>query len=152
MAPYGRQIRPIVFYGQQLVVRIDNSFPLETWAQEWDSNPDPGLLQTAGPMDQGPARLHFPDIEPLKAEAPARSQRQNTSTGFIMMVPKEELLELPNRGRESCSVNFMNLKSSWVTNQIQLPKEKPGFGPNPVTTAQNQVTDLDVLTNERTPS
>ncbi|KAJ9084201.1 hypothetical protein DSO57_1026970 [Entomophthora muscae] len=32
-------------------VRIDNSFTLETWAQGWDSNPDPESLQAAGPMD-----------------------------------------------------------------------------------------------------
>ncbi|KAJ9063463.1 hypothetical protein DSO57_1039578 [Entomophthora muscae] len=72
-----------------------------------------------------------------------------------MVVPKEELLKLPNGGREGSSVNFMNLKSSRVTNQTQLLKKNPGFGPDPVTIAQNQenqVTNLDVLTNERTPS
>ncbi|KAJ9064907.1 hypothetical protein DSO57_1025434 [Entomophthora muscae] len=31
------------------VVKIDNSSPLETQAREWDSNPGPGSLWTAGP-------------------------------------------------------------------------------------------------------
>ncbi|KAJ9087351.1 hypothetical protein DSO57_1034248 [Entomophthora muscae] len=120
------------------ILSIDNSFPLETQAQEWDSNPDPGFLQAASPMDQGPACPRFPETEPLQAEAPAKSQSQNISAGLTIMMPKEELLKLPNEGRESSSVNFMNLKSSCVTNQIQLPKENTGFRPNPVTTAQNQ--------------
>ncbi|KAJ9067659.1 hypothetical protein DSO57_1036907 [Entomophthora muscae] len=91
MTSYGWQIRPIVFYGQQirsmvsydqqkLVLRIDISSPLETRAQEWDSNPDPGLLQVAGPMDQGPParvflRLSLRKLKPLlspKARIPAQ--------------------------------------------------------------------------------
>ncbi|KAJ9050053.1 hypothetical protein DSO57_1018054 [Entomophthora muscae] len=32
-------------------VRIDNSYPLGTWAREWDSNPDPDSPQVASPMD-----------------------------------------------------------------------------------------------------
>ncbi|KAJ9060300.1 hypothetical protein DSO57_1032265 [Entomophthora muscae] len=125
-------------------VRIDNYFPLETRAQEWDLNPDPDSLRAAG--------LHFLGTDPPQSEAPAKSKIQNTSTGLTMVVPEEELPELSNEGRESFSVNFMNLKSSWVTNQIQLSKKNTGFRPNPVTTAQNQenqVTNLDILTNER---
>ncbi|KAJ9090262.1 hypothetical protein DSO57_1004172 [Entomophthora muscae] len=137
------------------ILRIDNSFPLETRAQERDSNPEPGLTWAASPMDQGPARPRFPETKPPQAEAPTKSRSQNTSAGLIMMVPKDELLKLPNGGRESSSVNFMNLKSSRVTNQIQLPKKNTGFRPNPVTIAQNQenqVTNLDILTNERNPA
>ncbi|KAJ9076940.1 M-phase phosphoprotein 8 [Entomophthora muscae] len=55
------------------VVKIDNSLPQETWAQGWDSNPEPTFLRAVGPMDQGPARLHFFGIKPLQAEAPAKS-------------------------------------------------------------------------------
>ncbi|KAJ9059176.1 hypothetical protein DSO57_1005099 [Entomophthora muscae] len=95
-------------------------------------------------MGQGTVRLHFLGTEPPQAEAPAKSQSQNTSTGLTMVVPKEELLELPNEGRESSSVNFMNLKSSQVTNQIQLPKENTGFKPDPVTKAQNQENQVTV--------
>ncbi|KAJ9062842.1 hypothetical protein DSO57_1006290 [Entomophthora muscae] len=137
-----------------VTVRIDNSLPLETRAQGQDLSPEPEFLQAAGPMDQKPVCLRFSDNKPPQAEAPSKSQSQNTSAGSTMVVPKEELLELPNGGREGASLNFMNLKSSQVTIQIQLPKENTGFGPNPVTTAQNkenQVTNLDILTNERTP-
>ncbi|KAJ9081636.1 hypothetical protein DSO57_1012519 [Entomophthora muscae] len=96
-------------------------------------------------MDQGAAYLHFLETEPLQAEAPAKSQSQNTSASWAMVVPKEELLELPNGSRESSS----------VTNKIQSPKEKMGFRPNLMTTDQNQenkVINLDVSTNERTPT
>ncbi|KAJ9050987.1 M-phase phosphoprotein 8 [Entomophthora muscae] len=136
-------------------VRIDNSFPLGTQGQEWDSNPDPDPPRAAGPMDQEAAYPHFLETEPPQAEASTKFQSQNTRTSWAMVLPKEELLKLPNGGRESSSVNFIYLKSSWVTNQIQSPKEKTGFRPNPMTTAQNkenQVTNLDFPTNERTPS
>ncbi|KAJ9052104.1 hypothetical protein DSO57_1037513 [Entomophthora muscae] len=136
-------------------VRIDNSLPQETQAQGWDLNPEPTFLRAAGPMDQGPACLRFFRIELLQAEAPAKSQSQNTCTSLTMVAPKEEPLKLPNRSRDSASVNFMSLKSSQVTNQTLLPKINPGFGPDPVITAKNQenrVTKLDILTNERTPS
>ncbi|KAJ9088050.1 hypothetical protein DSO57_1026976 [Entomophthora muscae] len=128
-APLGKGQSPNSMH--TVIVRIDNSFPLETWAQEWDSTPDPGFLQAANPMDQGPARPRFPETEPLQAEAPAKSQIQNTSKGWTMVVPKKEFLKFPNEGRESSSVNFMNLKPSQVTNQIQLPKENTGFRPDP---------------------
>ncbi|KAJ9078003.1 hypothetical protein DSO57_1011291 [Entomophthora muscae] len=124
-------------------VRIDNSLPLETWAQGQDSTPEPGFLQAAGPMDREPVCPCFAEVKLPQAKAPAKSQSQNTSAGSTMVMPEEEPLKLPNGGREGASVNFMNLKSSWVTNQIQLPKENPGFGPNPVTTAQNQETSSD---------
>ncbi|KAJ9048857.1 hypothetical protein DSO57_1030455 [Entomophthora muscae] len=71
------------------------------------------------------------------------------------MVPGGGVSELPNGGREGGPVNFMSLKSSQVTNQTQLTRRTPGFGPNLVTAAKNQgiqVTNLDVLTNERTSS
>ncbi|KAJ9087423.1 hypothetical protein DSO57_1033522 [Entomophthora muscae] len=93
-------------------------FPLKTQAQEWNLIPDPGFLRAAGPMNQGLTRPRFPETKPLQAEAPAKSQSQNTSAGLIKIVPEEKLLKLPNGGRESSSVNFMNLKSSWVNNQI----------------------------------
>ncbi|KAJ9049594.1 hypothetical protein DSO57_1022710 [Entomophthora muscae] len=68
-------------------VRIDNSLPRETQAQGWDSNPELTFLRAAGPMDQGPARLRFFGIEPLQAEAPAKSQSQNTCTSLTMVAP-----------------------------------------------------------------
>ncbi|KAJ9069671.1 hypothetical protein DSO57_1016145 [Entomophthora muscae] len=120
------------------IFRIDNSLPQETQAQGWDSNPEPTFLRAAGPMDQGPARLHFFGIKPLQAEAPTKSQSQNTCISSTMVAPKEEPLKLPNGSRDGASVNFMSLKSSQITNQTLLPKINPGFGPDPVTTAKNQ--------------
>ncbi|KAJ9058118.1 hypothetical protein DSO57_1015540 [Entomophthora muscae] len=81
------------------VVRIDNSFPLETQAQERNLNPDSESLQAAGPMDPGNTQPLFLGTEPPQAEAPAKSQSQNIITGLTMIMPKEELLELPNEGR-----------------------------------------------------
>ncbi|KAJ9060028.1 hypothetical protein DSO57_1035223 [Entomophthora muscae] len=127
----------------------------ETRAQGWDLNPEPLFLQAAGPMDQGPACPCFFGIEPPQAEAPANFQSQNTCTSSTMVAPKEEPLKLPNGSRDGAYVKFMSMKSSQVTNQTLLPKINPGFGPNPVTTAknqENQVTKLNILTNERTPS
>ncbi|KAJ9085676.1 hypothetical protein DSO57_1011597 [Entomophthora muscae] len=119
-------------------IRIDNSLPWGTRAQGWDSNPEPTFPWAAGPMDQGPACPHFLGLSPCKSEAPAKSQSQNTCISLIMVVPKEEPLELPNGSRDDASVNFMSLKSSQVTNQTLLPKINPGFGPGPMTTTKNQ--------------
>ncbi|KAJ9051180.1 hypothetical protein DSO57_1007021 [Entomophthora muscae] len=48
---------------------IDNSPPLETQAQERESNPEPGFPRAAGPMDCGTARPHFSGVEPPQADA-----------------------------------------------------------------------------------
>ncbi|KAJ9067669.1 hypothetical protein DSO57_1036777 [Entomophthora muscae] len=93
-------------------VRIDKLLPLKTPGPRAGSNPEPKFLRAAGPMDQEPDHPRSSDIEPPQAEAPAKSQSQNTRTGSIMMVPKEEFLELPNRGRKGGPGNFMSLKSS----------------------------------------
>ncbi|KAJ9057800.1 hypothetical protein DSO57_1019293 [Entomophthora muscae] len=47
-------------------VRIDNSPPLETQAQEQESNPEPGFPRAAGPMDCPPA---FSGVKPPQADA-----------------------------------------------------------------------------------
>ncbi|KAJ9089847.1 hypothetical protein DSO57_1008806 [Entomophthora muscae] len=60
--------------------QTDNFLPLKTWAQGQDLNPEPKFLRAAGPMNQEPAHLLFSEIEPMQAEAPAKSQSQNTST------------------------------------------------------------------------
>ncbi|KAJ9058640.1 hypothetical protein DSO57_1010214 [Entomophthora muscae] len=68
-----------------------------------------------------------------------------------VVAPKEELLNFPDGGKESHSVNFMNLKSSQVINQVNLKEENTCFRPNHMTTAQekdNQVKSLGLLTNE----
>ncbi|KAJ9066552.1 hypothetical protein DSO57_1008489 [Entomophthora muscae] len=50
-------------------VRIDNSPPLETQAQERESNPKPGFPWAAGPMDRGTACPHFSGVKPMQADA-----------------------------------------------------------------------------------
>ncbi|KAJ9070624.1 hypothetical protein DSO57_1006038 [Entomophthora muscae] len=50
-------------------VRIENSPPLETQAQEQESNLEPGFPQATGPMDRRTARLHFSGVKPLQADA-----------------------------------------------------------------------------------
>ncbi|KAJ9081344.1 hypothetical protein DSO57_1015627 [Entomophthora muscae] len=93
-------------------VKIDNSSPLETQAQERDLNPGPGFLRAAGPMDRWATHPCFLGIKPLQAEAPVNSQSQNTNTSPTIVAPKEEPLKLPNEGRDSAYVSFMSLKSS----------------------------------------
>ncbi|KAJ9079593.1 hypothetical protein DSO57_1033854 [Entomophthora muscae] len=50
-------------------VRIDNSPPLETQAQEQESNPEPGFPRAARPMDRGTARPHFSGVKPPQSDA-----------------------------------------------------------------------------------
>ncbi|KAJ9067299.1 hypothetical protein DSO57_1000880 [Entomophthora muscae] len=165
--PFGLSIIPLLFTKPiwdcplhqspctHLHVKIDNSSPLETQVQEWDSNPDPGSpglpsLWTAGL----PARLCFFGIEPLQAEALAKPQSQNTSTSSTMVVPKEEPLKFPNGSRDDAYVNFMSLKPSQVTNQELTQERGTGLWPDPMTTTleqDNQVAKSRFLTNEITP-
>ncbi|KAJ9071790.1 hypothetical protein DSO57_1033549 [Entomophthora muscae] len=133
---------------------IENSFPLETQAQEQDSNPNPGYPWATGPVDCSAACLCFFGIKPLQAEAPAKPQSQNTSTSSTMVAPEEEPLKFPNGGRDDAYVNFMILKSSQVTNQEPTQERGTGPRPDPMTTTleqDNQVAELGATTNERTP-
>ncbi|KAJ9088331.1 hypothetical protein DSO57_1024153 [Entomophthora muscae] len=82
--------------------------------------------------------LRFSGIEPPQAEAKSNSQSKNTNTDLGVMAPKEGLDNLPNGGKEILSINFMNLKSSQVTNQGPLPEENTGLKPVPMTKAQEK--------------
>ncbi|KAJ9078036.1 hypothetical protein DSO57_1010856, partial [Entomophthora muscae] len=119
-------------------VKIDNSSPPETQAQERDSNPGPGSLRAAGPMDCWAARPCFLGIEPLQAEAHVNSRSQNTNTRPTIVVPKEKPLKLPNEGRDSAYVSFMSLKSSQATNQEPTQERGTGPQPGPTTTTLKQ--------------
>ncbi|KAJ9084038.1 hypothetical protein DSO57_1028242 [Entomophthora muscae] len=135
-------------------VKIDNSSPLETQAWERDSNPGPGSLQAARPMDCWAARPCFLGIKPLQAEAPVNSQSQNTNISPTIVAPKEEPFELPNEGSDGAYVSFMSLKSSQATNQEPTQERGTVLQPSPMTTTlkqDNQVAKLRILTNERTP-
>ncbi|KAJ9089428.1 hypothetical protein DSO57_1013176 [Entomophthora muscae] len=126
-------------------VNIDNSFPLETQAQEQDLNPDPGSPRLLGLWTAGTC---FFGINPLQAEAPTKPQSQNTSTSSTMVAPKEEPLELPNGGRDDAYMNFMSLKSSQVTHQELTQERGTGPRPDPMTTTLEQDNQL----SSRSPS
>ncbi|KAJ9058912.1 hypothetical protein DSO57_1007318, partial [Entomophthora muscae] len=77
-------------------VRIDNSFTLETWAQEQDSNPDPESLQAAGPGDQGTACPHFPGVKPLQAETKNDGPNGEASQTKGIITSNEGLIKASN--------------------------------------------------------
>ncbi|KAJ9081050.1 hypothetical protein DSO57_1018671 [Entomophthora muscae] len=122
-----------------ILVRIDNSFTLETWAQGQDLNPDPESLQATGPGDQGAACLRFPGVKPLQAEAKNDGPNGEASQ-------TKEIIE-PNGG-------LHEFKSTLVTNQEPSLEEGMGLWPDPMTTTleqDNQAAKLRSLTNEQTP-
>ncbi|KAJ9060031.1 hypothetical protein DSO57_1035189 [Entomophthora muscae] len=119
-------------------VKIVNSSPLETQAREWDSNPGPGSLWAARPMDRWAAHLCFLGIKHLQAKAPVSSQSQNTDTSPTIVAPKEEPIKLPNEGRDGTYVNFRSLKSSQATNQEPIQERGTGPRPSPMTTTLKQ--------------
>ncbi|KAJ9075744.1 hypothetical protein DSO57_1032798 [Entomophthora muscae] len=56
------------FHTCEHVVRIDNSSSLKTWAWEQESNPEPGILWAARPVDHRTTRPHFSGNEPPQAD------------------------------------------------------------------------------------
>ncbi|KAJ9085111.1 hypothetical protein DSO57_1017111 [Entomophthora muscae] len=114
--------------------RIENSFPLETWAQGSDLNPEPESLRAAFP--------HFPGVKPLQAEAKNDGPNDEASQTKGIIAPNVETIKVPNGGYTS--------GQSRVT-----PRRRHGPAPEPMTTAlkqDNQVANSRFLTNERTPS
>ncbi|KAJ9066630.1 hypothetical protein DSO57_1007704 [Entomophthora muscae] len=136
-------------------VRIDNSFFLETWAQDWDSNPDPESPRATSSMDQGAACPQFPEIEPLQAEAKNDDQNVKASQTKEISAPNGGVIKAPNGGNKTSTISFMSLKSTLLANQEQSSEGGTGLQPNPMTTTleqDNQVANSRFLTNERTPS
>ncbi|KAJ9072869.1 hypothetical protein DSO57_1022688 [Entomophthora muscae] len=130
-----------------LSVRTDSSFPLETWAQEWDSNPDPESLQAACPR--------FPGVEPLQAEAKNDGPNDEASQIKGIIAPNKGTVKAPNEGNRILAISFMSLKATPAANQESPPGEGTGLWPDPMATTleqDNQVANLRSLTNERTPS
>ncbi|KAJ9067725.1 hypothetical protein DSO57_1036228, partial [Entomophthora muscae] len=125
------------FLDDQLI-RIGN----RAWEQ--DSNPNLERLQAASLEDQGAAHL-----------SQAKSQSKNTNIDLSVVAPEEGLLNLPDGGKKSLSVNFMNLKFSQATNHVQLLEKNVGLRPAPMTQAQEQKTQVafhEFSTNEKPPS
>ncbi|KAJ9055445.1 hypothetical protein DSO57_1003942 [Entomophthora muscae] len=103
-------------------VRIDNSFLLETQAQEWDLNPDPESPQAAGPGDQGGYLPVFTGVKPLQAEANNDDPNGEAIQTKGIIVPNGGLIKVPNGGNETSTISFMGLKSTLVANQESSPE------------------------------
>ncbi|KAJ9063266.1 hypothetical protein DSO57_1001704 [Entomophthora muscae] len=127
----------------------------KTWAQEWDSNPDPDSLRAAGPKDQRAACLCFPGVMPLQAEANNDGLNDEESQIKVAIAPNKETIKAPNGGNKIPIISFMSLKATLAANQNSPPGEGTGPRPDPMTTTleqDNQVANFKFLTSERTPS
>ncbi|KAJ9074158.1 hypothetical protein DSO57_1009237 [Entomophthora muscae] len=137
-----------------LIVRIDNSSPLEPQAQEQESNPEPGSPWAARPMDCRTAHPHFSGIKPPQSDAEDDGPRSETDHAKEIISPSGMPITVPNGGAKAATISFMSLKSTPATNQDPTQGRGTGPQPNPMTTTleqDNQVAKLGVSTNERTP-
>ncbi|KAJ9077631.1 hypothetical protein DSO57_1014871 [Entomophthora muscae] len=134
-------------------VRTDNFPPLESQAQEQESNPEPGFPWATGPEDRETARPHFSGIKPLQADVeedvlPRKVDQAKESTAL-----SEVPITTPN-GDDLATIGLIILKSSPATNQepTQGRGTSPQLGPMTSMLKQdNQVAKLGAATNEKTP-
>ncbi|KAJ9064275.1 hypothetical protein DSO57_1032229 [Entomophthora muscae] len=136
------------------IVRIDNSFSLETRAWEQESTPDPGFLWATGPMDCRTAHLRFSGIKPPQADTENVEPCSKRSQTKEIIAPNGRLITAPNGGTDLATISFVHLKSTPSTNQEPTQEKGTGPRPSPITTTlkqDNQVAKLRFLTNERTP-
>ncbi|KAJ9066869.1 hypothetical protein DSO57_1005531 [Entomophthora muscae] len=78
-------------------VRIDNSSSLETRAWEQESNPNPGFLWAARPVDCGTTQLRFSGIEPPQADTENVDSCSKKSQIKEIITPNGRLITAPNR-------------------------------------------------------
>ncbi|KAJ9063898.1 hypothetical protein DSO57_1036191 [Entomophthora muscae] len=109
-----------------LFVRIVNSFPLETWAQGQDLNPDPESLWATGPKNWGAACLRFPGVGPLQAEAKNDGPNNEASQTKGIIAPNKGSIKEPNGGNKILTTSFMSLKATPAANQELPPGEGMG--------------------------
>ncbi|KAJ9048351.1 hypothetical protein DSO57_1035846 [Entomophthora muscae] len=136
-------------------VRIDNSYTLETRAQEQESNPGPEYPQAARPGDQGTTCQSFSGVKPPQAEAKNDGPNGEASQIKGIIAQNGGLIKAPNGSNKILTISFMSLNSTLVANQEPSLEEGMGPQPNPMTTTleqDNQVANLRSLINERTPS
>ncbi|KAJ9073291.1 hypothetical protein DSO57_1039816 [Entomophthora muscae] len=119
-------------------VRIDNSSPLETRAQEQESNPDPGLLWAAGPVDCRTACLRFFGIKPSQADTENVDPCSKKNQTKEIITPNGRLITAPNGGTDLATISFINLKSTPATNQEPAQERGVGPRPGPMTTTLKQ--------------
>ncbi|KAJ9089573.1 hypothetical protein DSO57_1011628 [Entomophthora muscae] len=135
-------------------VRIENSSFLETWAQEQELNPDPGLLWAARPVDCRTACLHFSRIEPPQAEIKCIDTCSKKRQTKEIIAPNGGLITAPNGGNDLATISFINSKSTPAINQEPTQERGTGPQPGPMTSTlkqDNQASKSRFLTNERTP-
>ncbi|KAJ9052255.1 hypothetical protein DSO57_1036040 [Entomophthora muscae] len=135
-------------------VRIANSSSLETQAWEQESNPEPGFLWAAGPVDCGTACPRFSGIKLPQADTerinPCSKKRQSKE----IIAPNGGLITAPNGGTDLSTISFINLKSTPATNQEPTQERGTGPQPGPMTSTlklDDQAAKSRIWTNERTP-
>ncbi|KAJ9072691.1 hypothetical protein DSO57_1024726 [Entomophthora muscae] len=117
----------------------------ETRARKQGSNPKPGFLWAARPVDCGTACPLFSGIEPPQADTecidPCSKKR------------KTKEIIAPNGGTAFATISI-NLESTPATNQEPTQERGTGPQPSPMTLTlkqDNQAAKSSFLTNERTP-
>ncbi|KAJ9052654.1 hypothetical protein DSO57_1032198 [Entomophthora muscae] len=134
--------------------RIDNSSSLETQAREQESNPEPGFLWAAGPVDRGTACPRFSGIELSQADTKRINSCSKKRQTKEIIMPNGGLITAPNGGTDLETISFINSKSTPATNQEPTQERGTGPRPGPMTSTlkqDDQAAKLRFLTNERTP-
>ncbi|KAJ9083932.1 hypothetical protein DSO57_1029492 [Entomophthora muscae] len=145
---------PYLFKVVPIISGIDNSSSLETQAWEQGSNPKPGFLWAAGPVDCGTAHPRFSGIKPPQVDTKNVGPCSEKNQTKEVIAPNGRLITAPNGGTDLATISFMNLNSTPTTNQEPTQGRGTGLQPGPMTTTleqDNQVAKLGVTTNERTP-
>ncbi|KAJ9067702.1 hypothetical protein DSO57_1036462, partial [Entomophthora muscae] len=136
------------------IVRIDNSSFLEIQAREQESNPDPGFLWAARPVNHRTTRPRFSGIESPQAEFEKVDLCGKKSQTKEIIAPNGGLITAPNEGTDLATISFINLKSTPATNQEPTQERGTGLQPGPMTSTlkqDNQVAKSRFLTNKRIP-
>ncbi|KAJ9089770.1 hypothetical protein DSO57_1009521 [Entomophthora muscae] len=122
-------------------VRIDNSSSLETQPWEQESNPDPGFLWAAGPVDCGTSRPRFSGIKSPQADTEHIEPCSEKSQTKEIIAPNGGLITAPN--------------GVYTSNQSRAnpgKRHRPATWSHDLTLKQdNQAAKSRFLTNERTP-
>ncbi|KAJ9063690.1 hypothetical protein DSO57_1038286, partial [Entomophthora muscae] len=125
-----------------------------TRSQEQESNPEPGFLWAARPVDCGTAHLRLSGIEPLQADTEHIDLCSKKRQTKEIITPNGGLITAPNGGTDLATISFINLKSTPATNQESTQERGTGPQPSPMTLTlkqDDQAAKLRFLTNERTP-
>ncbi|KAJ9089121.1 hypothetical protein DSO57_1016217 [Entomophthora muscae] len=152
------QYQAVYLPGENLVslegVKNEKLLPLENQAKEQDSNPNFIPLQAAGPKAQGATGLGFAMVEPLQAKDKSNCLNNEASQTQATNLPNKGLIKAPNGGNKTPTISFMRFKAMPVANEELILGRGTGLWPDPMTATigpENQVINLRILANERTP-